>query len=112
SSLCAYEDSIDRSRWCFLGLRVSFPGLGLMLPPPMEPEVLGRVLEDEAFQGRGESLREDANISGSAGQGGGVDDILTADLVAKAGADPPRDADDDRRLVLNGQERNRLVGRG
>ena len=43
---------------------------------------------------------------------GGVDDVFAADLVAEARADPPRDADDHRRLVLDRQQSDRLVGRG
>src|SRR5579883_2668402 len=63
------------------------PDFRLILPAPMEPQVLGRVLADEAFEGRGEALGQDADVVGRAGQVGGVDDVLAADLVAEPGPD-------------------------
>ena len=86
--------------------------LRLMLPPPMEPEILRRVLADQPLEGRREPLGEHADVVGRAGKLGGIDHVFAADLVAEARPDPPRDADDDGRLVLDRQQRDRLVGRG
>src|SRR5580693_9022045 len=83
-----------------------------MLPAPMEPEILGWILADQAFEGGCESLGEDADVVGGAGELGRVDDVFAAELVTKARPDAPGDSDGDGGFVLDRQKRDRLVRRG
>jgi hypothetical protein len=69
-----------------------------MLPAPMEPEILSWILADEAFEGGCESLGEDADVGGGAGELARVDDIFAADLVAEARPYAPGDSDGDGAL--------------
>ena len=86
--------------------------LWLVFPPPMQPEILRGVLADQFFQGRGVALGQQPRVFGGAGELSGLDDLGAADLVAKAGADASRDADDHGCLVLDSQQCDGLVRRG
>ena len=78
----------------------------------MEPQVLGRVLADQPLEGAVKRWVRMRTSSAVPVELGGVDDVFAADLVAEARADPPRDADGDGCLVLDRQQRDRLVRRG
>ena len=78
----------------------------------MQPEVLVGVAADDLFQGCCVTLGQQAGIVGGALPFLGVDQLGAADFVAEPRADPPRLADDHRRVVLDGQQGDRLVRRG
>ena len=59
---------LDNGHRALTTTRPSSLRLGLMLPAPMEPEILGGILADEPFEGAGEALGEDADVVGGAGR--------------------------------------------
>ena len=68
-----------------------------MLPPPMQPQVLRRILADQPLEGGRVTLSENADIIRTAFQFRGIDHVFAEEFVSEARADPARDADNDRR---------------
>ena len=66
------------------------PGLRLVFPAAVQPEILLRVAADDPFQGRSVSLGQQFGVVGGPGPFLGLDDLFTADLVAEPSPDPPR----------------------